>query len=211
MLSKGPKSSICMSLMALTLIGSFLTTAVAKEGKSRSAATSGRIVKSVATVDPIEVNIVSVAVDNGGSLLLEFNLNDRKGNPIKGLTREEISAVDFGRLGYEEEVGLRTVVGTPRKVWLSYYSKYRENGAGAGSAAVANDGKDSLTENGDGRYTLKVNNPVRVLTKFSYLPAAETGVRLGIKRNDGLTASDTYYWRPATGKRIDAAKKLARQ
>lgn len=211
MLSKRHRNSICISIMALTLYGSLVAAAVAKEGDSRQVATVGSSVKPVATANRIEVHIDSVTVDNGGSLRVEFNVSDVKGNAIKGLTREEISAVDFGRMGYQDEVGLRTVVGKPNKIWLSYYSKCRESGPGTGSVTVGSDGKDRLTDNGDGRYTLKVNNPVRVLTKFSYLPAAETGVRLGIKRNDGITASAAYSWRPSTGERLDATKMLARK
>lgn len=201
----------------LITLMAILTTALL--AASPAAATAGK--RSAAAVEPaagsaghaggMELRIRSAKVANDGSLQLEFTLKDRKGTAIKGLTRRDVAEVSFGRLGYEDEVGLRNVVGKPEKVWLSYFDRNRDRGI-SGNRAVAGLGdKERLTEKGDGSYTLQVSNPARLLTKFSYSATAETGVVLRIKRGDGMQGSDAYCWLPALGKRIEVPEMLARQ
>jgi hypothetical protein len=158
----------------------------------------------------MELKIRSAQVGNDGTLRVDFSLTDGDGAAIKGLTRQDIARVSFGRLGYEDEVGLRNVVGQPGKVWLSYFEKSREGGVAGGRAVAGLGDKERLTEHGGG-YTLQVSNPARLLTRFSYSPAAETGVALWVKRGDGARVGDAYYWMPAVGKRIAEAEIIARQ
>lgn len=193
-----------------------LTTALL--AASTVAATAGRrgaagepAVALARHAEGIELKIRSAQVANDGSLRIEFTATDGSGAALKGLTRQDLARVSFGRLGYEDEVGLRTVAGKPDKVWLSYFEKGRDGGV-AGHRAVAGLGdRERLTEHADGSYTLQVSNPARLLTKFSYAPTAETGVALSIKRGDGTQGSDAYYWLPAQGKRIEVPEVMARQ
>lgn len=159
----------------------------------------------------MELKIGWVTVANDGSLHVDFTVRDGSGKPVTGLTREDIAAVSFGRLGYEDEVGLRTVVGQPSKVWLSYLEKRRDGQGVERNRGVSELGaKDRLTEQGDGSYSLEVKRPARLLTKFSYEPMAETGVLLRIKKDGGAEGRDSYFWRPALAKRIEVPKLLAR-
>lgn len=195
----------------ITLVAILTTALLTAAQQQASAGERGQAAgKAAHRPAAMELKISSAKVANDGSLELEFTATDGKGKAITGLTRQDISEVSFGRLGYRDEVGLRNVVGKPDKVWLNYFDKTRARGL-AGNRAVAGLGeKERLTDNGDGSYTLLVKNPARLLTRFSYLPTAETGVVLRVDRGNGIQGSDAYYWVPALGKRIEVPETIAR-
>ncbi|MBJ6801214.1 hypothetical protein [Geomonas propionica] len=201
----------------LTVMTIIATALLAASPLTATAAESGTIGKpahrTTATeqAERMELKIGWVEVANDGSLHVEFTVRDGSGKGITGLTRDDIAAVSFGRLGYEDEVGLRTVVGQPSKIWLSYLEKRREGqGVERNRGVVALGAKDRLVEVGDGSYSLEVKRPARLLTKFSYEPMAETGVLLRITKDGGAEGRDSYFWRPALAKRIEVPKMLAR-
>lgn len=198
-----------MTIIAGALLAASPMTAAAGE----SAVTAGKATHKTASeqAERMELRIGWVTVANDGSLHIDFTALDGYGKPVTGLTRDDIAAVSFGRFGYEDEVGLRTVVGQPSKIWLSYLEKRRDGQAIERNRGVSELGaKDRLTEQGNGSYTLEVKRQTRLLTKFSYEPAAETGVLLRIKRDGGAEGADSYFWRPAFAKRMEAPKMLAR-
>lgn len=171
---------------------------------------AGAAGKSAAATARMELKIRSAKVANDGSLQLDFTATDGKGRAVTGLTRRDIAEVSFGRLGYQDEVGLRNVTGKPEKIWLNYFDKSRDGGM-AGNRVVAGLGdRERLRDNGDGSYTLLVGNPARLLTRFTYSATAETGVVLRVERSNGMQGSDAYYWVPARGKRIEAPELTAR-
>ncbi|WP_136515004.1 hypothetical protein [Geomonas edaphica] len=199
-----------MTIIATALLVASPMTAAAGE----RAGAAGKVTHKTTAkeqAERIELKIGWVAVANDGSLHIDFTAQDGNGKPVTGLTRDDIAAVSFGRYGYEDEVGLRTVVGQPNKIWLSYLEKRRdgqgiERNRGVGELGT----KDRLTEEGNGSYSLEVKRPARLLTKFCYAPEAETGVLLRIKKDGGAEAADSYFWRPAFAKRMEAPKMLAR-
>ncbi|QWV93609.1 hypothetical protein KP004_21035 [Geomonas oryzisoli] len=199
-----------MTIIATALLAASPLAATAGE-RSGSAGKPAYKIAATEQTERMELKIGWVTVANDGSLHVEFTVRDGNGKPITGLTRDDIAAVSFGRLGYEDEVGLRTVVGQPNKIWLSYLEKRREGqGVERNRGVVALGAKDRLTEEGDGSYILDVKRPARLLTKFSYEPTAETGVMLRIARDGGAEGRDSYFWRPALAKRIEVPKMLAR-
>ncbi|QXE90327.1 hypothetical protein [Geomonas subterranea] len=199
-----------ITIIATALLAASPLTATAGE-RSGTAGKSAYKAAATEQTERMELKIGWVTVANDGSLHVDFTVRDGNGKGVTGLTRDDIAAVSFGRMGYEDEVGLRTVVGQPNKIWLSYLEKRREGqGVERNRGVVALGTKDRLTEEGDGSYSLEVKRPARLLTRFSYEPAAETGVLLRIKRDDGGEGKDSYFWRPALAKRIETPKMLAR-
>ncbi|MBU5611509.1 hypothetical protein [Geomonas azotofigens] len=198
-----------MTMIATALLAASPLTATAAESGAAGKPTHRTTTEQA---ERIELKIGWVEVANDGSLHVEFTVRDGNGKAVTGLTRDDIAAVSFGRLGYEDEVGLRTVVGQPGKIWLSYLEKRRDGqGVERNRGVVGLGAKDRLTEVGDGGYSLEVKRPARLLTKFSYQPAAETGVLLRITREGGAEGRDSYFWRPALAKRIEVPKMLARE
>lgn len=196
------KSGMLISIVTISLLIVSLELAAGRDGRLRPVQRLDRGASVSEKTTPVDLKITAVTVDNVGSLRLEFTLRDSFGSAIKGLTRQDIASICFGRMGYEDEGGLRTAVGQPKKVWLSYYRKSAADGnAAEHEVRSGKDDKDILQENGDGSYELKVDNPGKILTKYSYSPSAENGVILCIKRGNGTSGSDTFYWRPsAAGK-----------
>ncbi|GFO65714.1 hypothetical protein [Geomonas paludis] len=198
-----------MTIIATALLAASPLTATAAE--SGAAGKAAHKTAAPEQAERMELKIGWVTIANDGSLHVDFTVKDGSGKAVTGLTRDDIAAVSFGRLGYEDEVGLRTVVGQPNKIWLSYLEKRREGqGVERNRGVVALGAKDRLTEEGDGSYSLDVKRPARLLTKFSYEPTAETGVMLRITRVGGAEGRDSYFWRPALAKRIEVPKILAR-
>ncbi|QWV97061.1 hypothetical protein KP005_17195 [Geomonas nitrogeniifigens] len=200
-----------MTIIATALLAASPLTAAAGERAGTAGKTAPHKTAATEQAERMELKIGWVTVANDGSLHVDFTVKDGNGKGVTGLTRDDIAAVSFGRLGYEDEVGLRTVVGQPSKIWLSYLEKRRDGQSiERNRGVVALGDKDRLIEEGDGSYSLEVKRAARLLTKFSYQPAAETGVLLRIKRDGGAEGRDSYFWRPALAKRIEVPKMLAR-
>ncbi|WP_224983713.1 hypothetical protein [Geomonas agri] len=199
-----------MTMIATALLAASPLTATAAE--SGAAGKAAHRTAATEQAERMELKIGWVTVANDGSLHVDFSVKDGNGKAVTGLTKDDIAAVSFGRMGYEDEVGLRTVVGQPNKIWLSYLEKRRDGqGVERNRGVVALGAKDRLIEEGDGSYSLEVKRPARLLTKFSYEPMAETGVLLRIKKDGGAQGRDSYFWRPALAKRIEVPKMLARE
>jgi len=173
------------------------------DGKPGPDGQPGPVGSPISKVAQVKAQITAASVDDKGFLTINFDLTDANGAAVFGLTNNDISAVSFGRMGNEDEVGTTDIEGSPREIWLSYFNKDKKDSFYTGSDYFQ--GKnctDCLTDNGDGSYTLKLNKEINTLGKYAYDATATSGVYLGIQAVNAtgskLVENSFHYWQPSS-------------
>ncbi|MCL2913199.1 OmcA/MtrC family decaheme c-type cytochrome [Shewanella corallii] len=163
----------------------------------------GVVGSPISAVSTVSAKITSASVSDTGILTVNFSLSDANGAAVLALKNTDISAVSFGRMGTEDEVGLTDLEGKPRDIWLSYFNKDKGDGHYTGSSYFkGGDCEDCLTDNNDGTYTLVLNKEIDTLDKYAYVADVTNGIYLGIKASNtaGATLRDNsfFYWQPSS-------------
>lgn len=200
------------AMLGASLLSLVLTGCGGSDGKDGEDGKPGPVGSPISKVAKVKAQITAANVDDKGFLTINFDLTDANGAAVFGLTNTDISAVSFGRMGNEDEVGTTDIPGSPRDIWLSYFNKDKKDGFYTGSDYFQGKNcSDCLTDNGDGSYTLKLNKEINTLGKYAYDATATSGVYLGIQAVNAtgskLVENSFHYWQPSSN--TDQAKPKA--
>ncbi|PKH53705.1 hypothetical protein CXF83_16140 [Shewanella sp. Choline-02u-19] len=173
------------------------------DGKTGEDGKPGPVGTPIGSVSHVQADITSASVSEDGFLTLNFDLADANGAAVFGLQQSDVGTVSFGRVGTEDEVAGTDIEGSPRDIWLSYFNKDKGEGYFTGSSYFKGKNcEDCLADNGDGSYTLVLNQAIDTLGKYAYSPDATNGVYLSVKSaNDAganLVNNTFYYWQPSS-------------
>ncbi|WP_168195162.1 OmcA/MtrC family decaheme c-type cytochrome [Shewanella sp. SNU WT4] len=186
---------ISAGIMSLALVGC--------GGDDGQPGKDGVVGSPITAVNAIKSTINSATVNDNGILAINFSLADANGAAVIALKNADISAVSFGRMGSEDEVGITDIEGKPRQIWLSYFNKDKGDNHFTGSSYFkGSDCTDCLTDNSDGTYTLTLNKAVDTLGKYKFAANTTNGIYLGIKSTNAqqktLVDNSFFYWQPST-------------
>lgn len=201
------------ALLAAGVLSLALTGCSGDDGKNGEDGKPGPVGTPIGSVSQIQAQVSSASVDDNGFLTINFNLADANGAAVFGLVNEDIGAVSFGRVGTEDEVAGTDIEGSPRDIWLSYFNKDKGEGYFTGSSYFKGKNcEDCLTDNGDGSYTLVLNQEINTLEKYAYSADATNGIYLGVKSaNDAGTSlvnNTFFYWQPSSDTEQDKPKAI---